>query len=224
MSVRNLCGCGGVLLAVMMLAGGCEDPEKQQLRKDRDILQAELDSARSATEAAEARAQELDQNRADLEEQLAALQSRMASQREGAPGEFVSLGPGVDRAVLPGSILFDLGNDALKPDSKSTLNQMINRLKTDFADREVFVIGHTDTTPIVKQATKQKHPTNWHLSTDRAVAVAQYLISQGISPKRVVCAGCGEYRPRASNADNQGKAQNRRVEVYAVSRSASATP
>jgi outer membrane protein OmpA-like peptidoglycan-associated protein len=55
------------------------------------------------------------------------------------------------------------------------------------------------------------------------VAVAQYLIGQGISPKRVVCAGCSEYRPRAANTDNQGKAQNRRVEVYAVSRSASLT-
>lgn len=221
MSFRKLCGCGGVLLALVMMAGGCEDPKLKQLQKDKLLLEEELDNTRLAAEAAETRALELEQDRGDLEEQLAVLQARMAQPREGAPGEFVSLGPGVDRAVLPGEILFDLGKADLKASSRVTLDQMVGTLRSEFADRDVFVIGHTDNTPIVKPATKKKHPTNWHLSTNRAIAVGQYLITRGVRASQVVCAGCGEYHPRVPNQDKESKAQNRRVEVYAVSRSAS---
>jgi flagellar motor protein MotB len=159
-----------------------------------------------------------EQDKTDLMNQLGNLQSKMAEKRQGAPGEFVSLGPGVDRAVLPGEILFDLGKVELKADSKATLSRMASELNSRFADRDVFVLGHTDNTPIVTPATKKKYPTNWYLSADRAIAVGEYLIARGIKPNRVVCAGCSEYRPVASNADKAGKTKNRRVEVYAVSR------
>ncbi len=74
------------------------------------------------------------------------------------------------------------------------------------------VDGHTDQVPI---ATHQ-FPSNWELSSARAISVVRYLISQGISAKNLVAAGFGEYQPLDKNSDPKGHedamARNRRIE------------
>jgi chemotaxis protein MotB len=79
-------------------------------------------------------------------------------------------------------------------------------------DQMVLVGGHTDDWPI--------HDThfasNWDLSTARAVAVSRVLMAAGLQPARVVAAGFGEFHPRASNADEEGRRKNRRIEVLLV--------
>lgn len=109
---------------------------------------------------------------------------------------------------LSSSILFDSGKTELKAEGQTALAGLAAALKS-ISDREFIVAGHTDNVPI-KTA---KFKTNWDLSTARAVEVVQYLISQGMPAKNIGAAGYGENDPVADNATEEGKAQNRRIEV-----------
>jgi len=114
-------------------------------------------------------------------------------------------------------LLFPLGSDEVKASSMDALRGFSEVLKSAAAaEFEVLVIGHTDTRPIQRPGTKEKHPTNWHLSTHRAIAVGAVLQKNGYRPERIAVAGCGEYRPVADNSTDQGSGQNRRVEIYFV--------
>lgn len=109
---------------------------------------------------------------------------------------------------LASSILFDSGKTDLKPEGQTALANLATALKS-VSDREFLVAGHTDNVPI-KTA---KFKNNWELSTHRAVEVVQFLISQGMPAKNIGAAGFGEFDPVADNASEDGKAQNRRIEV-----------
>ena len=75
----------------------------------------------------------------------------------------------------------------------------------------IVVDGHTDNVPIHTA----QFPSNWELSTARAIAVARFFLDGGgMQPKRVGVAGYGEYRPLATNDTPAGRARNRRVELF----------
>jgi chemotaxis protein MotB len=114
-------------------------------------------------------------------------------------------------------LLFALGSDVVKESSKDALRAFSSVIKSPAAANfEAVIVGHTDNKPIKTEATRQKHPTNWHLSAHRAIAVAEVLLKDGYAPQRVGVLGCGEYRPVADNASASGSSRNRRVEVYLV--------
>jgi len=70
---------------------------------------------------------------------------------------------------------------------------------------------------IGRPATRQKHPTNWHLSAHRAIAVEKVLAQAGMNEIRLAVMGMGEFRPIEPNKPNQeGNPRNRRVEIYIV--------
>jgi chemotaxis protein MotB len=71
------------------------------------------------------------------------------------------------------------------------------------------VAGHTDNTPIKTP----QFPSNWELSTARAVNVAKYLIASGVTPERVSVQGYASYRPLRANTSSQNRQANRRVEI-----------
>jgi chemotaxis protein MotB len=77
------------------------------------------------------------------------------------------------------------------------------------------VAGHTDSAPITA-ATKKKYPTNWELSTARAIAVVKILVGDGVEANTLSAAGYGPYDPVASNATPDGEAKNRRIEITLV--------
>lgn len=85
---------------------------------------------------------------------------------------------------------------------------------------EVRIVGHTDNVPI--QRVKAQHPTNWHLSVHRAIAVKDVLEKSGVSPARFNVAGYGEYWPVVPNGA-KGAEANRRVEIFLVPGSGSAS-
>ncbi len=114
-------------------------------------------------------------------------------------------------------LLFALGSDVVKESSMEALRGFSDVIKSRAAaDFEVIVVGHTDNTPIVRAATKTKHPTNWHLSGHRAISVAFVLKKYGYTPERIGVMGYGEYRPIADNTNQASKSQNRRVEIYLI--------
>lgn len=109
-------------------------------------------------------------------------------------------------------ILFDSGEAALKPAGINVLQQIGDILKSA-ADKDIQVEGHTDNVPIRGSLT-QKYPTNWELSMARATTVLHFLQSKvGVSGERLSAVGYGEYRPIASNATPEGRAQNRRIQI-----------
>ena len=116
-------------------------------------------------------------------------------------------------------LLFALGSDVVKGSSKEVLRSFAEVIKSGAArDFEVLVVGHTDNRPIVRPETKRRHPTNWHLSSHRAISVAQILRKFGYESDRLGVMGYGEYRPSADNASDQGAGKNRRVDIYLIPR------
>jgi len=110
--------------------------------------------------------------------------------------------------ALPDAVLFDSGKTDIKTDGQGALGQVATVLAT-IADRRFLVAGHTDTNPI---HTKE-FPSNWELSTARAVKVTQFLITRGMRPTVLAAAGYGEFDPVAANDTPEHRAQNRRIEI-----------
>jgi len=114
-------------------------------------------------------------------------------------------------------LLFALGSDVVMQSSFEALKGFTEIVKSSAAgDFEVIVVGHTDNQPIRRPETMAKHPTNWHLSAHRAIAVGGVLRENGYGAERIGVMGFGEYRPVAPNSAEPGRSQNRRVEIYLI--------
>jgi OOP family OmpA-OmpF porin len=106
---------------------------------------------------------------------------------------------------VPG-ILFDFGKSEVKPESEPALAQVVSLLKDD-PGLKVWVVGHTDNVGTVE--------SNVTLSSARAAAVVRALVAKGVAASRLAPHGAGPYAPVASNATEEGRARNRRVELVA---------
>lgn len=125
-------------------------------------------------------------------------------------------------AKLDSDLLFDLGSDTVSKKGETILREIASILnRGDTKQLRVQIVGHTDNVPIAKAATKTRHPTNWHLSTNRANSVLLELKKSGIDQRRMRSSGAGEFEPIASNKDAASRAKNRRVEIYVLAPDAS---
>jgi len=133
------------------------------------------------------------------DKQEAALRASMANtgvqvQRE---GDNIKL-------VMPGNITFATDSSAIASSFYSPLNNLAGSLK-QYNQNMIEIVGYTDSTG------SRQH--NMDLSQQRAQSVATYLTSQGVDASHLSVRGAGPDQPIASNADVNGRAQNRRVEV-----------
>jgi len=129
-------------------------------------------------------------------------------------GPAVSLEEGEEGFLirLPADISFKAGSAVIEnQDSILFLKRLALIIKTLPNDVEVQVRGFTDNVPPPKNSIYQD---NWELSTARAVSVVKELIKIGVNPKRLGAAGYSQYRPITTNATPQGRAKNRRVDIY----------
>jgi chemotaxis protein MotB len=117
---------------------------------------------------------------------------------------------------LPGSVLFDSGRDGLKASGLEILSQVaaVLRADPDLSQREFQVAGHTDNKPLAGGTYKD----NWGLSAMRARSVLAYLTAPlekggGLNPTHWSAAGYADTDPVASNDSDDGREQNRRVEL-----------
>ena len=118
-------------------------------------------------------------------------------------------------AKLDTDILFDSGYDDLKPGAEKLLSELAAALQTpQTADLKLMVVGHTDDRRMAKRPARDKFPTNFHLSTARAVAVARTLNRFGVSSDRMGVAGFAEHQPIAPNVSPADRRKNRRVELF----------
>lgn len=108
-------------------------------------------------------------------------------------------------------ILFDSGEATLKPEGMKVLDQVAGVL-AGFTNRQVQIFGHTDNVPI-----HVRYPSNWELSTARALAAVRYLSEKaGVNPRLLSAVGCGEFQPIADNATAEGRARNRRIALVVL--------
>jgi len=109
---------------------------------------------------------------------------------------------------LPQDILFASGSATVGSEGRETIAQVASVL-ADLSDRSFQVEGHTDNVPI----SNAQFPSNWELSTARALSVVRLLVRGGVPPQNLSGAGYGEYQPVASNDDATGRRKNRRIEI-----------
>jgi chemotaxis protein MotB len=109
---------------------------------------------------------------------------------------------------LPDNVLFKTAHARVNKQGEEVLKQIANVLK-EFKDRRFQVEGHTDNVPIKSS----RYPSNWELSTARALNVVHLMIKEGVDPKNISAAGYGEFQPRADNSTPEGRKLNRRIEI-----------
>lgn len=118
---------------------------------------------------------------------------------------------------LDTDILFDSGEAVLKPGANQLLDELARVLKSPAAaNLKIMVAGHTDNQLIAGRTVRDKYPDNFHLSTARALAVADRMKRAGLSEQRLGVAGFGPYQPVASNTTSQDRQKNRRVEIFVM--------
>jgi len=113
----------------------------------------------------------------------------------------------VEKVVIDSVMLFDFDSAELKGGAKATLDSAYAKFKGNNNVSRVVVTGHTDS--------KGSDAYNQGLSERRANAVRDYLIGAGANGNKIQATGAGETQPAASNATEEGRAKNRRVEISA---------
>lgn len=204
-----------VCLVTVSLLSGCTDYKKKY-----DYLNVEHQNLKGRFENLETERQQLADRIAADQQTIDELQ-RQIQELNKTPGDATGFGEGYDVAfdaaagtitvTLPNTILFESGKASLKNATNTELDHILSVIKQKYADKDIDVVGHTDTDPIVK--TKDQWKDNLELSAQRALSVARYLIQHGIPEKQVRADACGSARPVTSNSSSAGKAKNRRVEI-----------
>jgi chemotaxis protein MotB len=182
----------------------------QKLGQNVENLAGERSQLQAGLEDANARLEELRKQKAAAEARAATFRTLVEKLRSMVDsGQIkVTIRNGRMLLALPNDVLFDSGKTALKNEGKEAIGKVATVLAT-IADRRFLVGGHTDNVPI-KNA---KFPSNWELSTARAVEVVKLLIAGGMKPQVLGAAGYADADPVASNDTPDGKAQNRRIEI-----------
>ena len=195
-----------------------EQARAATLEQEKQQLLTTIGQHEERLKAEEIEAARLKQEQADKEEEIKRLSQAQADLTKSLEAEIakdeVEIQQIRDRLTIKmiDQLLFDSGQADLKPAGLKVLKQLSNLLASVVA-KEIRVEGHTDNLPI-KGELKDRFPTNWELSTARAINVARYLIEKGgVLAANVSAAGHAETRPVASNDTAKGRAANRRIEI-----------
>lgn len=122
------------------------------------------------------------------------------------------------RIGISGSVLFALNSDQLQPEGHELLKSLAKPLRSYLSARDeiLMVSGFADDQQV--RAGNRRFADNWELSAQRALTVTRAFISEGVPASSVFAAAFGSEQPVSSNADDAGRARNRRVEIAAVPR------
>ena len=120
-----------------------------------------------------------------------------------------------DRFVFESEVLFPSGQATMTEEGLGAMDQLaqaiveLERQIPKEIDWALQVDGHTDIRPI----SSPEFPSNWELSTARAVSVVKYLVARGVPARRLVAAGYGEFQPLETATDEESLRRNRRIEL-----------
>ena len=125
-----------------------------------------------------------------------------------------------DRFVFQSEVLFSKGSDQLENEGLKQIQQLAGTLKAITVkipkniDWILRVDGHTDQIPI----RTTRFPSNWELSTARAISVVKFLVQRGISPTNLAATGFGEFQPIDPRDTEEAYIRNRRIELKLTQR------
>lgn len=142
----------------------------------------------------------MDKQQTEFEQQLADEQARHQIEIERQQNEILKL-------TMSSEVSFDFNSASIKSTFYSSLNK-IAEVMNRYPQTQILVVGHTDSVG--------SEEYNLQLSLRRANAVADYLIGRGVASARMGTEGHGEIEPLADNATPEGRARNRRVEIFVV--------
>jgi chemotaxis protein MotB len=200
--------------------------EVQQLSQQVAELTAELQKLNDALGEANAKAQEQTTTISELTQklnialaakvgELARYRSEFFGRLREVLGDRSDVRIVGDRFVFQSEVLFPSASATLQDSGKQELSKLaltlldISKTIPPSLNWVLRVDGHTDRLPIHTP----EFPSNWELSTARATAVLEYLISQGVPANRLAAAGFAEYQPVDPGADDAALAHNRRIEL-----------
>jgi len=179
--------------------------------------QQELNALREESARQQALVDELSKSKKKLEAAKADLEKKSAEYSQLATSLQTEIEQGrVELSELKGKltvkmkdkILFASGSATVGKDGVAALTKVAEALR-GVQGKVIRVEGHTDNVP----TTGGPWPSNWDLSTARALAVVRVLQEKGVDPTRLAAAGYGEYQPIAPNDTPEGKSLNRRIEI-----------
>ena len=213
-------------LALAALLVGCNDAQKTTqadlLSENEDLHKqiADKDDKLNAIGEQLARAQ---QQASELQTQLEACNQRAAAPApatvtavdtkdfQGIEGVEASVQGNDIHLTIASSLLFDSGKTSLKDSARRSLDKVSAAIKEKYGDREIMVVGYTDTDPIRRSS----FASNYHLGFERAFAVRGYLDRKGVPGANMGLVSFGPDRPEGS------KERSRRVEVIVTAKVAS---
>jgi chemotaxis protein MotB len=184
--------------------------KEAELRAMRDRLleaQALVDELSKSKRKLETAKAELEKKSSEYEQLASALRGEIEAGRV----ELMEL-RGRTTVKMTDKILFASGSATIGSDGRVALRKVADALR-GLQARAIRVEGHTDDVPTNPSG---PFPTNWELSSARALAVVRFLQESGVDPTRLSGAGYGEFQPIEANATPEGRSLNRRIEITLV--------
>ena len=203
-----------VLAGVVLVSGafgGCTKKPDQitSLQLQNENLKGQLQGAQRRQEALQEEKQmlsrELTQVQGDLDDKDAEIRDLQEQGGTIAPSAGIR-----DVIEIPGTLSFKPGSADLTSSGKQQLSSIASKIRSRYPGNHISVEGHTDSSPLVK--TKEQWKRNVWLSANRAWAVADYLINQGVAENMVSVVGHGAAHSKGGSA-----ADDRRVEIVVLS-------
>ncbi|MEQ9617371.1 MAG: OmpA family protein [Phycisphaerales bacterium] len=206
-----------------------------ELRAENSSLQREIEQRQGRISDLEGQIGGLEQTRNSMRDQIADAQRRYAEFQNRLNNISLSgLDPETDRRLrelaasnpqlmtydadkgvirFTSDLTFASGSATVRDSAKGALRTLASvLLESEASGYDIMVIGHTDNQAI--SASRDRFPTNRHLSTYRAIAVSESLQTAGLPAARVLVSGWGQFDPVVANNATGGTAANRRVEVF----------
>lgn len=194
-------------------------------------LRRQIAALNEALEASEKKSQDSDKTIKDLGTRLNAALARQVQELQRYRSDFFGrlrdqlkerkdIRVVGDRFVFQSEVLFPSGQAAMTPEGLAAMDQLASAIAE--LDKQIpreidwalQVDGHTDSRPIASR----EFPSNWELSTARAVSVVKYLVSRGVPAHRLIAAGYGEFSPLEDGASEDILRKNRRIELKLTNR------
>ena len=186
----------------------------ETLENTKNRIETKIKQLESQLEFRETRINEQDRKIKDLQNTKRQIETDLKKQIKSHQIKLEEM-EGKLKVTFIDKILFDSGSVRINRNGQELLLTLGQAFR-DNQNQDIIIQGHTDNVEIGPDLRKF-YPTNWELSASRSTTVLRYLIENaGIAPERFVASAYSHYKPVASNQSEEGRKQNRRIEIILV--------
>ena len=197
-------------IALVSADVAAREAELSASRQNIEQLDRELSQTRQEQDQLKHQVAQLSEQQRQEAQHFAELKQRLEQELNESRVEISQLKNRMTIISLTSEVLFSSGSARIKPAGREVLSVIASTLNT-YPDRAISIEGHTDNEPI---GGGSFYKSNWELSAARALAAVEILQADNrVAPKRLKLVGHGEFSPVASNATEEGRQLNRRIEI-----------